>query len=198
MRLLPMSLSILNGMLLLSDAKPSKRDWSSYNYYAIEHIPQAGEEFNALVQTLGMEVVERVGELPNTWLVRSPASSNGEQAPATIRSRSIHSGIAYLEQQTLRQRAKRDGKGLHSWDDIHSSGRRAAVDIANAVGIKDPEFVNQWHLFNDEIPANSMNVSGVWEAGITGKGVISAMVDDGVDYSSDDLKENFVRGLGYC
>lgn len=38
-----------------------------------------------------------------------------------------------------------------------------------------------------------MNVAGVWEMGITGKGIISAMVDDGLDFESPDLADNFVR-----
>jgi kexin len=37
-----------------------------------------------------------------------------------------------------------------------------------------------------------MNVTGLWEEGITGKGVISALVDDGLDYESEDLAQNFV------
>jgi subtilisin family serine protease len=37
-----------------------------------------------------------------------------------------------------------------------------------------------------------MNVTGLWKEGVTGKGVISALVDDGLDYESDDLKPNFV------
>ena len=38
-----------------------------------------------------------------------------------------------------------------------------------------------------------MNVTGLWKEGLTGKGVISALIDDGLDYESDDLKGNFVR-----
>jgi kexin len=37
-----------------------------------------------------------------------------------------------------------------------------------------------------------MNATGVWEDGVTGKGIISALVDDGLDFTSDDLAPNFV------
>jgi hypothetical protein len=43
-----------------------------------------------------------------------------------------------------------------------------------------------------------MNVSGLWEMGITGRGVISALIDDGLDYTSDDLSANFVRLPSLC
>ena len=35
-------------------------------------------------------------------------------------------------------------------------------------------------------------VTPIWDMGITGKGVITALVDDGLDYNSDDLAANFV------
>lgn len=60
------------------------------------------------------------------------------------------------------------------------------------LGIKDPTFKDQWHLLNDLFPQNDLNVSAVWEAGIIGTGVISAIVDDGLDLHSDDLAANFV------
>ena len=41
-----------------------------------------------------------------------------------------------------------------------------------------------------------MNVTALWEEGITGKGVITAFVDDGLDYTSEDLAANFVSVPG--
>jgi hypothetical protein len=43
-----------------------------------------------------------------------------------------------------------------------------------------------------------MNVTGLWKEGVTGKGVISALLDDGLDYESDDLKANFVSLVFGC
>jgi hypothetical protein len=37
-----------------------------------------------------------------------------------------------------------------------------------------------------------LNVTGLWKEGITGKGVVSALVDDGLDFESGDLAANFV------
>jgi kexin len=42
-----------------------------------------------------------------------------------------------------------------------------------------------------------MNVTGLWKDGVTGKGVISALVDDGIDYESRDLAPNFVSRQSY-
>lgn len=63
--------------------------------------------------------------------------------------------------------------------------------IASDLDIKDPLFNDQWHLFNTVQQGHDMNVTGVWLDGITGKGVVTAIIDDGLDLYSDDLKDNF-------
>lgn len=38
-----------------------------------------------------------------------------------------------------------------------------------------------------------LNVSGVWKQGITGKGSVVAILDDGLDFEHEDLQNNYVR-----
>ena len=64
--------------------------------------------------------------------------------------------------------------------------------VAERLDIHDPLFPEQWHLINTQYPEHSMNVTGLWDLGFTGKGVISALVDDGLDYEHPDLAPNFV------
>lgn len=63
--------------------------------------------------------------------------------------------------------------------------------IAKTLEITDPIFQEQWHLFNYVQKGVDVNVTGVWEQGITGTGVISAIIDDGLDFTSNDLKPNY-------
>lgn len=44
-------------------------------------------------------------------------------------------------------------------------------------------------------PGNDINITGVWKQGITGKGVTVVILDDGLDYNSTDLADNFVSFL---
>jgi kexin len=69
--------------------------------------------------------------------------------------------------------------------------------VAEALSINDPIFTDQWHLFNTYEPGNDLNVTGVWLEGITGKGVISSIVDDGLDMYSNDLKDNYFAEGSY-
>lgn len=123
-----------------------------------------------------------------------------------LHARRIASSVRSLEAQVPRQRTKR---WLYHEDQTRSpSARRTADDdddadesptvqrynkLVKELDIKDPEFHTQWHLINIKTPPHDMNVTGVWEMGYTGKGVISAIVDDGLDFNSEDLADNYVR-----
>ncbi|OGE55534.1 hypothetical protein PENARI_c004G01588 [Penicillium arizonense] len=61
----------------------------------------------------------------------------------------------------------------------------------STLGIKDPIFREQWHLVNTLQPGHDLNVTGVWLDGITGAGIATAVVDDGLDMDSRDLKPNY-------
>lgn len=54
-------------------------------------------------------------------------------------------------------------------------------DIVKRFSIFDPLFPKQWHIANDRMHENSINVTGVWAQGIEGQGVRVAIVDDGLD-----------------
>lgn len=63
--------------------------------------------------------------------------------------------------------------------------------IMSTLGISDPIFKDQWHLFNPSNAGHDLNVTGVWLDGVTGQGVVTAVVDDGLDMDSLDLKPNY-------
>ncbi|KAJ5976053.1 Proprotein convertase P [Penicillium waksmanii] len=67
----------------------------------------------------------------------------------------------------------------------------AQSEIMHTLGITDPIFKDQWHLFNPLQPGHDLNVTGLWLEGVTGDGVVTAVVDDGLDMYSNDLKPNY-------
>ncbi|GFN77916.1 neuroendocrine convertase 2-like [Plakobranchus ocellatus] len=60
---------------------------------------------------------------------------------------------------------------------------------------KDPLFKDMWYLVNEGQSGGErgldLNVGVVWENGITGKGVVVCILDDGVDHTHPDLKDNY-------
>ncbi|KAF9386770.1 pheromone processing endoprotease, partial [Podila verticillata] len=64
--------------------------------------------------------------------------------------------------------------------------------LAETLGIEDPGFQYQWYLHNTK-DRHDINVTGVWEQGIIGTGVNVAIIDDGLDMTSEDLAPNFFK-----
>lgn len=75
--------------------------------------------------------------------------------------------------------------------DIVDSSQQRIKETAEKLNINDPMFIEQWHLINTNYPGNDVNVTGLWFEGITGKGITTAIIDDGVDALSADLQDNF-------
>ena len=69
--------------------------------------------------------------------------------------------------------------------------------VQQELSIEDPIFDEQWHLFNTVQLGHDINVTGVWEQGITGEGATAVMVDDGIDMYSEDLKDNYFAKGSY-
>ncbi|CCT65047.1 probable Kex protein [Fusarium fujikuroi] len=65
------------------------------------------------------------------------------------------------------------------------------ASIMKELDIQDPIFKEQWHLLNPTQVGHDVNVTGLWLDGITGKNVTVAVIDDGLDMHSDDLKPNY-------
>lgn len=145
--------------------------------------------------------------LTKRLLLSSSSSTSSRSSPSLIRS---------LERQTPRLRVKRDLPVLPSSEPFLTKIRRNALlldlpasipaslqhkarqtagiisQAASHFGILDPLWPRQWHLVNGVMEENSINVTGVWDEGVFGKGVNVAIVDDGLDMHSDDLAANFV------
>uniref|UniRef100_A0AAQ6A9F3 P/Homo B domain-containing protein n=1 Tax=Amphiprion ocellaris TaxID=80972 RepID=A0AAQ6A9F3_AMPOC len=60
-----------------------------------------------------------------------------------------------------------------------------------SMAFNDPNYPKQWHLHNDISRGMDINVTGVWERNITGKGVTVVVVDDGVEHTHQDIQPNY-------
>lgn len=177
-------------------SRSAARTYQTHNYYAVEHDSSSGITIQELATHLNAELVEAAGELPDHWIFRTPKSADldergslshpHEDFPILNRREPVSLAIRHISRQTPRQRVKR--AAIPAEDSTDSLSR----DIAERLGIADPLFPEQWHLVNEEYPEHMVNAAPVWDMGITGEGVVSCMVDDGLDYESDDLADNFV------
>lgn len=215
--------TFLSALLLTAKAAtPARRSYDTHNYYVLHHDPTThlAASLADVVDALRVELVEQAGELQDYWIVRQSktdannhardgadpvlsafdtlkaraadedSSLHARSGEATI-ARRIVSSVDYLSAQTLRQRSKRAPPPISP--PVEPAKDTLTAKAVERYGIQDPKFPEQWHLVNNEFPEHMMNVTGIWDMGYTGKGIITSLVDDGLDYESEDLAANFVR-----
>ncbi|KAG6894959.1 hypothetical protein C0993_010396 [Termitomyces sp. T159_Od127] len=211
---LTLVVSLLALKFVLGATTP--RTYDSHHYYAVEYNPRAygGASLDDVMNILGVEKVEKIGSLEHHWLVRAmkPLSSDlvprGEghddhdpvmekfyalrgkasshlsaRSKDSLRAHEIVNPVRHIERQVLRQRSKRAP--------LSSRPPVSVESVKEQFAFEDPLFPSQWHLVNNEYPEHMMNVAPVWDMGFTGKGVIAAVIDDGLDFTSEDLAANF-------
>lgn len=100
-------------------------------------------------------------------------------------------GLRAVHMLKLRQLERRapvlETRGLK----IVDLAQKPAKEVSDRLDINDPLFLQQWHLVNTIYPGNDVNVKQLWYDGIRGNGLTVAIIDDGLDYESPDLKDNF-------
>jgi kexin len=182
------------------------RNYSSHDYYAIHISPSTSP--SELAAHLGLAYEGPFGSLDDHHVFKAPKHDNDIVDDA--------------QQELKRRRRKREvGTEHHPLDSIHYTQKqkikarhwkrsvipergppvtdaiKAQREAAKQLEIKDPIFEEQWHIFNVKTPGNDINVTGVWMQNITGKGVTACVVDDGLDYTSMDLRDNFFAEGSY-
>lgn len=176
--------------LASATVRPAKRFYDTHDYYVLEHDPHSQTSLTALTSAINVELIEQAGELQDHWLVRVPKSPEHSEYRVLRRSEPHRSSMKSLHRQVVHHLVKRAPPP--PWVKHGLTPQSPPQDVAEAFDIVDPLFAEQWHLVNQEYPEHMMNVTPVWEMGYTGKGVLSSLIDDGLDYTSDDIKDNFV------
>lgn len=127
---------------------------------------------DALAQAAGLVNTGRIGELHGHYLFVQPAGHG--QA---------------VEVEAVRQRAE---AALAGHEDVRwHSEQRLLKRTKRSVHFNDPKYPQQWHLNNRRSPGRDINVTGVWERNVTGRGVTVVVVDDGVEHTVQDIAPNY-------
>ena len=125
----------------------------------------------------------------------------------SVDERHLLDGVKFSQKQKLRKPWEKrvPPRQLGPWNqaaykrDVQTTewAVKKQSDAAQTLQISDPIFKEQWHLLNTVEVGNDVNVTDVWLAGITGKNATVAIVDDGLDMYSDDLKANYYAQGSY-
>lgn len=205
------SIVVLSLLFTSSLAELRTRTYDTHDFFALHLDDSITPEHVA--QVLGAQHEGQIGSLPGHHKFSLPhdhapraeslleelrvrrKSKRGEPGLYDKREDGLD-GIRWSQKLTLKERLhKRVPVELNARADQPSASEVEALDrqkrIASSLSIKDPLFEKQWHLFNAKQVGHDLNVTGVWLEGITGEGVVTAIVDDGLDMYSNDLKDNY-------
>lgn len=131
------------------------------------------EELDALAEELshavGLENRGVIGELKDHYLFAhvGPGQTREQTRRKVHEIFTQHDSVRWFSEQKLLKRSKRS---LH---------------------FNDPKYPQQWHLHNTRNPGMDINVTGIWERNVTGRGVTVVVVDDGVQHTIQDIQPNY-------
>ncbi|XP_071753369.1 proprotein convertase subtilisin/kexin type 7 [Centroberyx gerrardi] len=126
---------------------------------------------NRVAEQAGLENQGQIGQLEGHYLLCS----------AKPGARSVAGGKSVRPGDVL---AAHPHVLWHSQERVLSRSKRS-------VAFNDPRYPKQWHLHNDLSKGMDINVTGVWERNITGRGVTVVVVDDGVEHTLQDIQPNY-------
>ncbi|XP_062516362.1 proprotein convertase subtilisin/kexin type 4-like isoform X2 [Corticium candelabrum] len=135
------------------------------NDWAVE-VSHPGVNPNMVAARHGHDNLGRVGSMDNIYHFRHPSvlkQSTGNAHYHTARLQA-DSEVRWAEQQRVKTRVKRKFRTP-----------------------TDPLWGDEWYLNS----GMDHNVLPVWKQGVTGKGVVLSVVDDGIQYSHPDLFKNY-------
>jgi len=197
---------VIYGLAGLGTSSLHPRNFESNDYYVLE-IDSATDPDHVATR-LGLRNEGQLGELAGHYIFRAPQNDEDivkREVQERRRKRSLGGvdvidAVKFSQKQKLRPpmpkrviplppagyfpRHKRE-----DFPDVKAVQKQKTV--MKKLGIEDPIFTEQWHLFNSVQVGHDLNVTGVWLSGATGKNATVAMIDDGLDMNSNDLKPNY-------
>ena len=198
-----------------SSAFASLRNHDTHVYFSLHLEPAISP--HEVAESIGASLEGATGQLPDhyTFSTSKEDATRLEQYLKDLRRRrrkrgtQESTGVLWFHKQSLRPRLVKRTIPPNPIRQISDPAEppapaapdaaavQALDDIAETLEISDPIFKEQWHLFNTVQLGHDLNVTGVWSQGITGKGTITSVIDDGLDMYSDDLKDNYFAEGSY-
>jgi kexin len=209
------SIAAVLGLAALTTAtRVLPRNFDANDYYVL-HLERETSP-DEVARSLGLSHEGPLGELQDHHLfvarkaeedIVKRGLTERRRRKRSLNDRHVLDGVKFAQKQQLRQpwekrilrRAPVGPANImpKQGDAPVESAVARQKSVAKTLQINDPIFNEQWHLFNPVQVGHDVNVTDVWLQGITGKNATVAIVDDGLDMYSDDLKDNYYAAGSY-
>lgn len=202
---------LLGLSCLASSSNVQARNYEVNDYYVL-HLESRTAPAQ-VAERLALAYEGQLGELADHYIFSTRKSEQDVVHTALkhrrkVRNRGIGSfdpldDVKFAQKQKLKPRMEK--RDVRDWPTVAArqdpAGDSAALarqkQVMVDLSIADPIFHEQWHLFNPVQLGHDVNVTDVWLQGITGHNSTVAIVDDGLDMHSDDLKDNYYAEGSY-
>lgn len=170
------------------------------------HVKLRGDHSQAAARRVardtGFQMVRRFRDHPDQFVFRHEALPAADRAGRMRRSAEphhlklvSHPSVTHAAQQSGFRRSKRGFK--HNVVNMQKKGLPNTRKISRIQSPlpNDPLFSKEWYIHNtgqaEGTKGLDLNVLTAWAEGYTGKGVTTAIMDDGIDYLHPDLAMNY-------
>ena len=137
---------------------------------------------------------------PNEFLFIHPGF---KQSSKSIHDALVgHPNVESAEQLRGYRRTKRGFKASDDEEQEYPERVLTPTEAEIVRGLSsDPLFRKEWYIHNtgqaDGTPGLDLNVLSAWAQNVTGRGVVTAIMDDGIDYLHPDIAPNFCAEASY-
>uniref|UniRef100_UPI00398F0ACA neuroendocrine convertase 1 n=1 Tax=Pristiophorus japonicus TaxID=55135 RepID=UPI00398F0ACA len=159
------------------------------NEWAVE-VVGGPEVARAIAEELEYDFVGQIGALQNHYLLRHNIHPRRSRRSADHFTKRLSEDerVSWAEQQYEKQRSKR-------------SPARDCIDCMAEKMFSDPMWNQQWYLqdtrTSSSLPKLDLHVIPVWKKGITGKGIVLTVLDDGLEWNHTDIQANYDPEASY-
>ncbi|XP_061583813.1 neuroendocrine convertase 1 [Cololabis saira] len=180
--------AVLCSLLCRSLGSPFT-DRQYLNEWAVE-IPGGLTVAQAIARELNYELVRQIGALEDLYLLkhRNHPHRMKRSAEHITKRLSEDDRVLWAEQQYEKRRSKR-------------AALRECRDCSVDKLFDDPMWNQQWYLqdtrTSSSLPKLDLHVIPVWQKGITGKGVVITVLDDGLEWNHTDIYSNYDPAASY-
>ncbi|OWF56741.1 neuroendocrine convertase 1-like [Mizuhopecten yessoensis] len=157
------------------------------NEWAVE-IPGGYDEVQRVTRLHGYDLVKELKPFDNHYLLTHSEVPSRSKRSADHHTRRLQTDnrVHWAEQQVTKTRTKRD------LFEKRVDEERSYIRL----DFNDPLWPKQWYMKDGEVhdPTElryDLHIIPVWNKGITGKGVVISVLDDGIEHNHPDLAQNY-------
>ncbi|XP_043925907.1 PC3-like endoprotease variant B [Protopterus annectens] len=188
-----------------SAPRRKQRDSGTHIFYAVQ-LDGDSNDAKSLAERHGLKFISKIGNLEGHYTFKDHKGVMSKKD--MVERLSKEHLVKWVEHQRAHYRDKRavfSMSGDRTGHEFIQAEREIPIAVYSIMnsdeGLKDPVVFNdpywpmQWELYNHGQYGGpkrfDLNIMPVWKRGISGRGVVVTIIDDGVDPTNRDLRSNF-------